>query len=125
MNRTPLTEDQFRLIVTPPDWRPVEIPLASWLQLPCVQRAYDTVAVMGSGCRFDQRVLHGVLAVAGADALVRERNRKRGEPEGNAYHYVFQRSGHPRFPYLVYGPFTSETRVPHWFSSDHLEAYWQ
>jgi hypothetical protein len=120
----PLTQKQFDLVATPPDWSPAEIPVSQWLCLPRVVRPYDTVAVMGSGCESTPRYINGIFAVAGADVLVLERNPKTDEPEGNAYHYVFQRSGHHRYPYIMCGLFRSETRVPHWFSAEDLHVYW-
>ena len=124
MNRVPLTEQQFRLITVPQNWRPVEIPLSTWFHLPRIVRPYDTVAVLGSGCENAPRYLNCILGIAGVDVLVLERNRKTGEPEGNAYHCVFQQTGHPGFPYLMHGFFRSETRVPHWFAAEDLDIYW-
>ena len=72
------------------------------------------MAVVASGCEQAPRHLNGILAVAGIDVLVLERNRKVGEPEGNAYHYVLQQSGHPTYPYILHGFFRCETRVAHY-----------
>jgi len=89
-----------------------------------VLRPLDTVAVMASGCENTPRYINGILAIAGADVLVLERNPRTGEPEGNAYHYVFQESGHSQYPYVMHGFFRAETRIPHWFAAEDLSVYW-
>jgi hypothetical protein len=63
--------------------------------------------------------------VAGIDVLAHESNPRKGEPEGNAYHYVFQRTSDPNCPYTMYGPFKSETIVNHWFDAEDLDNYWK
>ena len=49
----------------------------------------------------------------------------KNEPEGNAYHYVVQKIKDNRYPYILHGPFTSETKVKHWFDAEELSTYWQ
>ena len=123
MNRKPLTEQQFLPFLGATDWNPFEVPLQTLRCL--VPRLSDTFAVMGSACPHQPRFLNGVWAIAGADVLAIERNPKYGEPEGNAYHVVLQQSGDARFPYIMHGPFRSETRVPHWFTYSDLDRYWR
>jgi hypothetical protein len=79
---------------------------------------------MGSGDMSGPRLLNGIHAIAGFDHLVFERRPRPGEPAGNAYHWVIQAITDRRFPFLLHGPFKSETRVPHWFDSDDLALYW-
>lgn len=101
------------------------MPPEHWAKIPGLQRLNDTVAVMASGTLSDPGVLNDVEnAIAGADVLVHESNPYPDEPEGNAYHYVVQRINDPRFPYVVHGPFRSETLVDHWFEADQLDRYW-
>jgi hypothetical protein len=71
----------------------------------------------------DVGTLNGISAVAGLDLLAVESRPKPKEPEGNAYHYVFQKLSDES--YLMTGPFRSETVVPHWYDTDDLNRYWQ
>lgn len=54
---------------------------------------------------------------------MQETNPKKGEPEGNAYHYVVQQTSDSDFPYILYSPFSTEARVGHWFTADDLDEY--
>jgi hypothetical protein len=123
-NRYPLTEEQFRQLPTSTGWPIVDIPPEQWSEFPGLVRLDDTVAVMVSGSTSDPRILNSIRAVAGIDQLVHETNPAPGEPEGNAYHFVIQEIRHDRFPYVLHGPFRSETTVPHWFGSSDLYRYW-
>ena len=78
---------------------------------------------MGSADANDARLLNMVHAIAGFDQLVHEPHPHAGEPEGNAYHYVIQKINHTAYPYIMYGPYRTETTVTHWFSADNLDAY--
>ena len=123
--RIPITADQFSLLQTTDDWNIDEVPREYWGLIPGLQRLSDTVAVMASGTLSNPGVLNNIEnAVAGADVIVHEPNPYPNEPEGNAYHYVFQKITDPRFPYLVHGPFRSETKVDHWFEAKQLDRYW-
>ncbi len=80
---------------------------------------------MASGSSTDPTLMNIINnVVAGVDVLTHESRPKPGEPEGNAYHYVFQYTGKSDYPYTMYGPYKSETIVPHWFNADDLDKYW-
>lgn len=70
----------------------------------------------------DPGTLNGISAVAGLDVLAYEPNPKQGEPDGNAYHYVFQKL--TTGGYLMTGPFPTDAIVPHWFDAKDLDKYW-
>ncbi len=123
--RTPLTSEQFSKLKLTGGWNIDDVPRERWNDIPGLQRLDDTVAVMASGCVDDPKILNGILANAGLDILVSEANPKPHEPEGNAYHYVIQEVKHPEFPYVLHGPYRSQTMVNHWFDVEQVETYWQ
>lgn len=122
--RTPLTNEQFSQLEAT-GWVIDEVPREHWDKIPGLQRLHDTFAVFASGCVVNPLVLNGISAVAGIDVLAYESRPMAGEPPGNAYHYVVQKTGDPRYPYLLHGPFRSETIVDHWFDAPQLDRYWQ
>jgi hypothetical protein len=123
IKHTPLTQAQFDQLALV-DWTINEIPREIWPKIPGLQRLQDTFSVMGSGSVVNPGILNGINAVAGIDVLAYERNPMGGEPEGNAYHYVIQKISDPRYPYVLHGPFKSETIVDHWFDAPQLDRYW-
>lgn len=123
--RTPMTEEQFALLGKLQGWSIDEVPKENWQLIPGLERKHDTFAVMASGNYNDSKTLNGVNAIVGFDALALEPNPKLEEPEGNAYHYVVQKINHPNYPYLLHGPFRSETLVKHWFDCPQLDNYWK
>lgn len=125
--RVPITKDQYDKFITTVGWNIDEVQKDNWDKIPGLVRQEDTFAIMSSGTISDPRVLNEIHAVAGFDVLVHEKNPMvhKNEPEGNSYHYVFQSISDDRYPYLMYGPFKSETRVDHWFEADDLDSYWQ
>ena len=123
--RTPMTEEQFALLGKLEGWGIDEVPKENWNLIPGLERKQDTFAVMASGCFQDPKILNDINSVVGFDALAHEPNPKPNEPEGNAYHYVVQKISHPQYPYLLHGPFRSETLVKHWFESEQLDNYWK
>lgn len=84
----------------------------------------EQFAALASGSMDAAGVLNGLQCVAGMDVLVAEDHPMANEPEGNAYHYVFQRTNDQRYPYLMSGPYRAETRVRHWFEYADLDTYW-
>jgi len=125
LKRVPLTEQDFQALAALSGWQIDEVPGEHWDKIPGLQRREEILAIMASGDTWDPRILNRLNAIAGMDVLVAESNRMPGEPEGNAYHYVFIRSGDSSHPYVMYGPYRSETRVDHWFEAVDLECYWQ
>lgn len=125
MNKIPLTEDQFSLLGQLDGWAIDDVPKERWSLIPGVDRKADIFAVMASGCLKDPKTLNGINAVVGFDVLALERNPKPTEPDGNAYHYVVQRTNRTDHPYLLLGPFRSQTLVRHWFECDDLTTYWK
>ena len=124
LKRVPLTEEQFgRLSAV--GWSVDEVLREHWDKIPGLQRLQDTFAVMASGCPVNPQVLNGISAVAGVDVLAHESRPVFGEPPGNAYHYVVQKTIDLRFPYMLHGPFRCETIVDHWFDAPQLDRYWQ
>lgn len=124
IKRFPLTEDQFRSLSVIDGWRVDDVPEAIWSKIPGLQRKPEIVGVMASGCYNEPRVLNGIRAVVGMDVLVHETNPKPGEADGNAYHWIIQKTNQPDSPYVLIGPFKSETIVSHWFDADDLNTYW-
>jgi hypothetical protein len=121
--RTLLTQEQFdRLGLV--GWTIDEVPREHWSKIPGLQRLQDTFAVMASGSVVNPGILNGINAVAGIDVLAHETRPMAKEPPGNAYHYVIQKTSDDRFPYILHGPFRSETIVEHWFDADQLDRYW-
>jgi hypothetical protein len=124
LKRVPLTEEQFGHL-NALDWAVDEVPREHWDKIPGLQRLQDTFVVMASGCVVNPQVLNDISAVAGIDVLAHETRPLAGEPPGNAYHYVVQKTADPRCPYILHGPFRSETIVDHWFDAPQLDRYWQ
>ncbi len=120
---TLLTIDEFDQLSLNPNWELTDIPPENWNKIPGIERLKDTFAMMGSACPSDPHILNKLSSIAGIDVLTLESNPKVGEPEGNAYHYVFQLTNDPKYPYKMYGPFKLETRVPHWFEVKDLDNY--
>jgi len=125
VKRTPLTQEQFERLNTTANWDICEVPREHWDKIPSIQRLRDTVAIKGSADITAPQILNGIHSIAGFDVLTYEKNPMEGEPEGNAYHYVIQQINDPRYPYLMHGPFKSETIVPHWFDAEDLDRYWK
>ena len=125
VKRIALTTEQFRVFGNLVEWNLSDVPPSKWPMIPGLQRG-DTIAVMASGTVADPRVLNGIEAVVGFDHLVHETrpNERKREPQGNAYHYVIERIRRSDYPYILHGPFSSETRVGHWFDVDDLGIYW-
>lgn len=125
--RKPITQEQFGQLATIDGWNTNEVPRKNWEKIPGLLRREDTLAIMVSGTYSDPRILNEINAIAGFDVLVHESSPKthKGEPEGNAYHYVIQKINDYRYPYLMHGPFKSETRVKHWYKADDLDLYWK
>jgi hypothetical protein len=122
--RIPLTTEDAQPLTRDRDWKLFEIPRQDWDLIPGLQRREDTFACMGSASPNDFRLLNMIQrCVAGFDQLVHETNPKPGEPPGNAYHYVVQESGRQDYPYILHGPFCTETRIPHHFEPADLNAY--
>jgi len=124
IKRSLLTQEQFDQLPVGDNWQIDEVPRDLWGKIPGLQRLQDTFAIMGSGSVSNPGLLNGIMSIAGIDVLVNEPNPMAGEPPGNAYHYVFQKINDSRFPYIMYGPYISETIVPHWFDAPDLERYW-
>jgi len=123
-----LTQEQFDLLRTTEGWNIDEVPRKHWNKIPGIQRLDDTFAIMASGSFSDPSLMNNINnIVAGIDVLVHEKKPKIhiGESEGNAYHYVFQYTGNPERPYIMYGPFITEMVIPHWFNVTDLDNYWK
>jgi hypothetical protein len=121
--RKPLTTQQFEMLSQVQGWEIFEIPKESWKSIPGLTRQEDTIAIMGSADVYNEKLLNKIHSIAGFDQLVFENRPHPGEPEGNAYHYVIQQTTRSDYPYILHGPFTSETRVGHWFNSDDIDKY--
>lgn len=119
----PLTAEQFDRLNGVQGWKLFEVPKEDWGAFPTLTRIEDTAHIYGSADIYDPQVLNDIRVIAGFDQLVIERNFQPNEPEGNAYHYVVQQTNHPAFPYLLHGPYTTETRVSHWHPIDQQDSY--
>lgn len=117
-----LNENQGKSLIRAANDDIFEVPISLWEQFQPF-RIEDTIAVMGSANFHDGKVLNGIQAVAGYDQLVVERNPKPGELLGNAYHWVLQQTTNNQYPYLLHGPYTKETRVPHHFDAPDIDEY--
>ena len=118
-----LTSQQFENISGVQGWKVFEIPKESWGTILGLSRLEDTIAVMGSVDIYNPSLLNHIQSVAGFDQLVHETNPHPSEPEGNAYHYVIQQTTRSDYPYILHGPFRSETKVDHWFNIDDVDRY--
>lgn len=119
----PLSEKQLSRLSRLENWTIAEIPKSDWPSISGLQRQEELFGVMISGSLSDPKTLNGINSIAGIDALVHENSPMEGEPPGNAYHYVIQKTHHSAVPYLIHGPFRRETIVDHWFTSDQLDRY--
>lgn len=119
-----LTSDHFSNLSNLDGWKITEIDEAVWKLIPNLPRKEDTITVMASG-NCDPGMLNGIQAIVGMDILVHETNPKPGEKPGNAYHMVIQELNDARFPYLMHGPFTQQTIVPHHFDAEDLNRYFE
>jgi hypothetical protein len=128
-NRKPLDkhtgEEVLRLFESSPEWFPTEAPLATSSILGLV-RPQDTISVWISGSSSNPQLAFCVQnIVAGIDVLTHEQkpNSAKNEPSGNAYHYILQKTTDRKFPYVLYGPYKSGTRAPHWFDVNDSNVY--
>ena len=122
--KIPLTQQQFEKLSNDSEWNLFDMPPKSWKSIPDMPRFEDTFAVMGSADLYNPRLFNMIKrCVAGFDQLVYETKPKPGEPEGNAYHFVVQESGRKDFPYILHGPFITETQVKHHFRVNDIEIY--
>lgn len=124
IKRNLLTQEQFDRLPIGPNWKIDEVPPEHWDKIPGIQRLGDTIAIMASGSVSDPGLLNGIHCVAGLDHLVHETRPMKDEPPGNAYHYVIQKTHDPRYPYILHGPFKTETIIQHWWEADNLDCYW-
>ncbi len=126
IKRTLLTAKQFKLIDTTVDWNIKEVPPNHWDKIPGLQRRNDTFAILASGTMTDPQLLNSIESIAGMDVLVNETHPKIefNEPDGNAYHYIVQKINETRYPYILHGPFKTETKIAHWFEASDLAIYW-
>lgn len=124
MKRYPLTAEQFE-VLRGEGWEIRELPRSEWDRIPNLSRRDDLVAVFYSGCMNQGKLLNGIQAVAGFDAVVQETKPKPGEPELNIYHGVIQQLDTTRnaVPFLLHAPFTEETLFGHWGGYGTLQEY--
>ncbi len=115
-----LNDDQFKLLNTTDKWNIDEVPKENWEKIPGIQRLHDKFCIMASGSDVPG-ILNGMYASAGLDVLCIETRPKKGESEGNAYHYVIQERTDGKY---IVGPYRTETKVPHWFDATDLDRYW-
>lgn len=125
VKKTPLTDEQFQMLRLRPDWEIVDVPAELWNNIPNLERRQDTVAIMASGSLEAPGMLNGLECIAAMDVLVAEYRRQLNEPEGNAYHYLFQKFDEPQYPFLMVGPFRGHTRIGHWFEYHDLTTYFE
>lgn len=128
IEKIPITQEQFDLLKTTENWNIDEVDKKFWDKIPGIQRLQDTIAIMASGSFSDPRIMHFIdNIVAGIDVLAHEPKPKinKKEKEGNAYHYVFQKTGKTELPYIMHGPYRTETIVPHWFDCKDIDSYWK
>ncbi|SRR6266446_2493241 len=127
MKRTPLTENQFKLLQTTDGWNIDEVPKEHWDKIPGIERLHDTFGILASGTCSDPKILNSVSSIVGFDVLAHESNPNtaKNEPAGNAYHYVIQKLERTDYPYLMHGPFRKETLVDHWFDYEDINRYWR
>lgn len=116
-----MTEEQFKLLIQAGGWTVDEVPRDQWKHLPDWMRGESVLAIFASGCMNQPKVLNGMNSIGGLDFLRHETKPKKDEPEGNAYHYVMVKTDEG---VKLYGPFRSETFVPHWFEAEDLDKYW-
>jgi hypothetical protein len=128
-NRKPLDKDTGKRILkmfeSVPEWFPTEAPLETSSILGLV-RPHDTISIWISGSSSKPQLALSIdNVIAGIDVLTHEQKPDlvKNEPPGNAYHYVLQKINDKRFPYVLYGPYESETTIPHWFDVDDLNIY--
>lgn len=121
--RKHLTAEQYENLISSQGWEEFEIPKEKWDTISNLTRKEDTIAMMGSADINNPKLLNRIYAIAGIDQLVHEIHPKVGEPEGNAYHFVIQLTSHSNFPYILHGPFRSETKIGHHFDISDLDKY--
>ncbi len=77
-----------------------------------IERRKDLVAIYASGDATHLKDFNGTKARAAMDVIVRESNRRPGEPECNIYHSTFEPDGKGNLSQI--GPFKDQTILPHW-----------
>ena len=120
-----LTQEDFDKLLKSDKWKIEEVDLATVKLTPLVERKHQLLGAFTSGDSTITRPLNGQPAVLGMDVFVHEENpwRNQGEGDVNVYHYVVARTGRLDFPYLIRGPYRTETLVAHWPSGLPLEPY--
>jgi len=115
-----LNKKQLSILQPEDKWDLHEIAYSDISKLPEWMKK-DCIGIMASGDLNNERILHGIEAVAGFDWLRIERKPKKNEKEGNAYHFIIKHvSGDC---YHGYGPYRSGMRVEHRFDAEDIEKY--
>jgi hypothetical protein len=122
--RTPLDrkagERLLALFESEPEWFPTEVP---WQEISSLglARTEETISVWISGSSTNPQMAYLVNdVIAGIDVLTLETKPQLGknEPSGNAYHYFLKKINREDFPFMLYGPCNSGTRIEHWFDDN-------
>jgi hypothetical protein len=118
-----LTEEKFKTLVGPGDWRINEIPLDLAAEIKDHFGTDTSFCLLTSGTALVPDTPNDNLAVAGIDWIRQEDRLRPGEKPLNVYHYVIMQrtdKGHPVF-YLG----KKDTVAPHWSELEDLKVYFK
>ncbi|MBN8712224.1 MAG: hypothetical protein BGO12_08435 [Verrucomicrobia bacterium 61-8] len=124
-NHIPITQEQLDKIYSSDKWEITEINLEELKVIPKIVRPNDLLGAFISGSQDEPKRLNSYPSIAAFEVLVFEKNPKPEWNEGpvNAYHYVIRRSGNTAFPYILSGPYTTETIIGHHPDELNLDVY--
>jgi len=115
-----LTEERFKTLVDPGDWRINEIPLDLAAEIKAHFGNATSFCLLTSGTALVPDTPTDNSAVGGIDWIRQEHRLQPGEKPLNVYHYVIMPStdkGHPVF-YLG----SKDTVAPHWSELEDLKV---
>ena len=107
-----LTPDEIAALARLKNWDIYKVTSTTVSKLKHIERRKDVIGCYASGDANAIKNLNGTNASGGIDMIVRETQRKPGEPECNIYHYTLEANNNGGSNQV--GPFRDQTILPHW-----------